>query len=144
MAAESTPQLTLYYDHACLICRREMQRLADWDAARRLAFIDSSAPDFDPAAHGFSAAALDRELHGVGPDGGVLRGLECIRRAYSLTRYGWLWRVTALPGLRRGFDAFYLWFARHRRAISRRVPFGRGAHEECSSACALKLTGIRS
>lgn len=139
----SAPMLTLYYDHACLICRREMQRLARWDNNHRLAFIDSAAADFDAVAHGFTAAALNRELHGVTDEGRVLRGLECIRRAYALTRYGWLWRVTALPGLRRGFDAFYLWFARHRRAISR-LPLIGGAQEACTSACATKLTGLRS
>ncbi|MDB5805443.1 MAG: hypothetical protein JWN73_2765 [Betaproteobacteria bacterium] len=144
MTAQLTPQLTLYYDHACAICRNEMQRLARWDSRGRLAFIDSSAPDFEAQQHGFTAAALDRELHGVSADGSVLRGLACIRRAYALTRFGWLWRITALPGLSRGFDAFYLWFARHRRAISSHLLIGRQQHEECTSACAAKLTGTRS
>jgi predicted DCC family thiol-disulfide oxidoreductase YuxK len=143
LTPQPTPQLTLYYDHACALCRIEMQRLARWDRGQWLAFIDSSAVDFDAAAHGFTAAALDRELHGVCADGRVLRGLACIRQAYALTRCGWLWRITALPGLKSGFDAFYLWFARHRRAISRYVFFGR-AQEACTSACATKLTGPRS
>jgi predicted DCC family thiol-disulfide oxidoreductase YuxK len=144
LAPQLTPQLILYYDHACAICRKEMQRLARWDGERRLAFVDSSAPDFDARKHGFSAAALDRELHGVCADGSVLRGLACIRRAYALTRFGWLWRATALPGLKSGFDAFYLWFARHRYAISRYAFFGRQRQEDCISACGAKLTGTRS
>jgi len=144
LTPQLTPQLILYYDHACAICRKEMQRLARWDRHGRLAFVDSSAPDFLAEQHGFTAAALDRELHGVCADGSVLRGLACIRRAYALTRFGWFWRVTALPGLKGGFDAFYLWFARHRYAISRYATFGRREPGACTSACAAKLTGTRS
>jgi len=152
-APAARPTLTVFYDHACPICRAEMLRLAGWDRHGRLALVDCSAPQFNAADFGFTDAALDRELHGVTADGQVLRGLACLRRAYALTRYGWLWRITAWPLLRPGFDRFYLWFARNRRAISRYTQFGRGPgdadnapglerrDDACGAACASKLTG---
>jgi predicted DCC family thiol-disulfide oxidoreductase YuxK len=36
--------LTLYFDSACPLCRREMNRLRRWDRAGRLAFVDMSGP----------------------------------------------------------------------------------------------------
>jgi len=153
--AAPVPQLTLYYDHGCAICRAEMMRMARWDeqarrrrgaAHGRLRLIDSSAPDFDAGAHGFMAQALDRELHAVTAEGEVLKGLAAIRRAYALTRYGWLWKITAWPGLKPGFDRFYLWFARNRLAISRWLFVGRAQNgtkkaSACLDACAGKLKG---
>lgn len=142
--------LTLFYDRNCAICANEMQRLARWDAAGSLRLLDISAPGFDAADYGLTSAALDRELHGISADGRVLRGLECVRRAYALTRYGWLWRITALPLFKSGFDRFYLWFARNRYAISRYV---HRAHAQeaatggdrqdgsCGGACTRKLSG---
>ena len=152
LTPQLTPQLTLYYDHDCAICREEMLRMARWDEAARakrgdavgrLRLIDSSAPDFRAEDHGFAAQALDRELHGVTAGGEVLRGMAAIRRAYALTRYGWLWNITAWPGLRPGFDRFYLWFARNRRAISRYALGGSlPAAAACDgTACARKLSG---
>ena len=134
LTSQLSPQLTLYYDHTCAVCRGEMARLKRWDRHARLALIDVSAPGFRAEAHGFSAAALDRELHGVCADGRVLRGLECIRLAYALTRYGWLWRVTALPGLKPLFDRFYLWFARNRQSISRYAHPGYRRRQEAASS----------
>jgi len=147
--AAPVPQLILFYDHGCAICRAEMMRMARWDTDGRLQLIDSSAPDFDAGAHGFTARALDRELHAVTAEGEVLKGLAAIRRAYALTRHGWLWKITAWPGLKPGFDRFYLWFARNRLAISRWLFIGRGANAPacpnvCTDACARKLKGSNS
>jgi predicted DCC family thiol-disulfide oxidoreductase YuxK len=142
----NAPELTLFYDRKCAICRAEMMRLAKWDAAGRLRMVDSSAADFDAGAYGFTAQALDRELHGISAGGEVLKGLAAVRRAYALTRYGWLWKITAWPGLKPGFDRFYLWFARNRLAISRWLFIGRAqpgteTAPACLDACARKLKG---
>ena len=143
--AAPAPELTLYYDRTCAVCRSEMLRLKRWDRAGRLRLVDSSAPDFRAADHGFTASALDRELHAVTAAGQVLKGLEAVRRAYALTRHGWLWSVTAWPGLKPGFDRFYLWFARNRLAISRYLPGGRArpaaCGDTCGDTCARKLKG---
>lgn len=146
MAAQ-TPQLTLFFDDTCPFCRAEMARLRRWDTQGRLSFIDCAGPDFCAADHGFTQAAVMRELHGITSEGAVLRGLAAIRRAYALTRYGWLWKITAWPLLNTRFDRFYLWFARNRQAISRYThPGARGgeAPGDCTVACASKLTGTPS
>lgn len=140
------PALTLFYDNNCAICRMEMMRMAKWDAQGCLRMVDSSAPGFDAGDFGFTAQALDRELHGITADGEVLKGLAAVRRAYALTRYGWLWKITAWPGLKPGFDRFYLWFARNRLAISRWLFMGRAQDDApaCADACARKLKGSGS
>jgi predicted DCC family thiol-disulfide oxidoreductase YuxK len=144
------PRLTLFFDRSCPFCRAEMARLRRWDTQARqarqarLAFIDCAAEDFHADDYGFTQAAVMRELHGITDTGEVLRGLACIRRAYALTRYGGLWRITAWPPLARAFDRFYLWFARNRHAISYYAhPGARGGNlqADCTSACARKLTG---
>jgi predicted DCC family thiol-disulfide oxidoreductase YuxK len=141
-----TPQLTLLFDRSCPFCRAEMVRLRRWNTQGRLGFIDCTADDFHAADHGFTQAAVMREMHGITDTGEVLRGLACIRRAYALTRYGWLWRVTAWPPLAGAFDRFYLWFARNRQAISRYThPGARGGNALAgASNCARKLTGTPS
>lgn len=144
---QSNPGLTLFFDRSCPFCRAEMARLRRWDAQGRLGFVDCAAEDFRAADHGFTQAAVMRELHGVTDTGEVLRGLACIRRAYALTRHGWLWSVTAWPPLASAFDRFYLWFARNRQAISHYThPGARGGdvQADCASACARKLTGTPS
>ena len=120
-----TIQLTVFYDHSCPFCRAEMMRIARWDTRGRLRLIDFSAPQFNAGDFGLTHAALNRELHGVTAAGEVLRGLACVRRVYELTRFGVLWRVTALPGLKPVFDRFYLWFARNRQALSVRPGYAK-------------------
>jgi len=145
--AVPTLQLTLFFDSTCPFCRTEMARLRRWDAQGRLAFIDCAAQDFRAADYGLTQIGVMRELHGITCEGAVLRGLACIRRAYALTRYGWLWSITAWPLLNTRFDRFYLWFARNRQAISRYThPSARGgdAPGDCTLACASKLTGTPS
>jgi hypothetical protein len=78
-----------------------------------------SAPGFDAACHGFTAAELDAAIHAVRADGSVVRGMPVLRLAYGAAGLGWLLRPTGVGPLRPAFDAAYRLFARHRKAISR-------------------------
>jgi uncharacterized protein YbjT (DUF2867 family)/predicted DCC family thiol-disulfide oxidoreductase YuxK len=118
-ALPEAARLVLLYDGACPICVFEMDRLKGLDRARRLAYLDIAAPDFDPGRYGVTMAALMGRMHAVSPERGLLVGMEAIRAAYAAVGFGWLLAITGLPLLRPLCDRLYLAFARHRYAISR-------------------------
>lgn len=117
--SHTTVPLTLFYDAACPVCSMEMDHLRERDHGGRLRFVDISAAGFDAASYGTTAAAMDAEIHGLLPDGTMLRGVEVLRRAYEAVGLGWVLKPTGWAPLRPLFDAGYRVFARHRRSISR-------------------------
>lgn len=114
----ATYPLTLLYDAQCPVCALEMDHLRARCDDGRLRFVDISQPDFDAAPYGVTPAAMDAEIHGVRPDGSVIRGVEVLRLAYSAAGLGWVMAPTGWGPLRPLFDAGYRVFARHRRRIS--------------------------
>lgn len=114
----ATYPLTLLYDAQCPVCSLEMDHLRERCRDGRLLFEDISQPDFDAARFGLAFEAIDAEIHGIRPDGSVLRGVEVLRLAYAAVGLGWVMRPTGWAPLRPFFDAGYRVFARHRRRIS--------------------------
>jgi len=112
-------ELTLYFDDACVFCRREMARLRRWDRTGRLAFVDIAAPGFDPTPLGVTLAAMNTELHGQRADGAMLVGTSAILEAYTLVGRAWLVWPLRVPGLRPVLASVYRSFARNRYRISR-------------------------
>ncbi|MEP7099605.1 MAG: DUF393 domain-containing protein [Burkholderiales bacterium] len=111
--------LTLLYDATCPVCSLEMDHLRARNADDLLRFVDIAAPGFDASMHGTTLDALNAEIHGVRPDGSVIRGVQVLRLAYEAAGIGWVLRPTGWPVLRPAFDAGYRVFARRRQAISR-------------------------
>lgn len=131
------PEITILYDGACPICRREIGKLRELDRRDRMATIDIAAPGFDPAAHGLIRADVQRRMHGILPSGEVVRGMEAIRRAYRAAGRGWIVAFTGWPGLRPVFDRLYNLFARNRMRLGRWL----GREEDCpDGACAIDET----
>jgi predicted DCC family thiol-disulfide oxidoreductase YuxK len=104
----------LLYDGECPFCRREVEWLRRWDRHANLALEDIAAPDFDPAQYGLTQEEVMGVLHGVLPDGRVVRRLEAMRQAYRAVGLGWLVAPTRLPVVRWVLDRLYGLFARHR------------------------------
>lgn len=115
----SGAELTLYFDGKCPFCCAGMARLAAWDRAGRLAYVDIVAPGFDPSHLGVDMAALNRELHSRTHDGQVLVGIDSMLRAYPLAGQGWRVLPLRVPGLRSVCSWSYRLFARHRYLMSR-------------------------
>jgi predicted DCC family thiol-disulfide oxidoreductase YuxK len=111
--------LTLLYDANCPVCSLEMDHLRERDSHSLLRFVDISATGFDATAFGLSMQALDAEIHGVMPDGTVLRGMPVLRLAYEAAGLGWVLKPTGWTLAAPIFDFAYKVFARHRHAISR-------------------------
>lgn len=122
----------LLYDGRCSFCVREVKWLQLWNRRGLLAFEDISATGFDPARYGTTRGELMQAMHGVYPDGRIVRALEAFREAYGLVGLGWLLAPTRWPGLRPVFDFLYRLFARYR------MPLGSLFGQSCASgACRL-------
>ncbi|MBM3984848.1 MAG: DUF393 domain-containing protein [Planctomycetes bacterium] len=118
-SAPNAWRFKLLYDGACPFCVREINWLRRRDRAGRLAFEDLAAPGFDAAAYGVTRDELLGVMHGVFPDGRVVRRLAAFRAAYREVGLGWLLAPTGWPLLRHVADAGYALFARHRVRLGR-------------------------
>ena len=121
----------LLYDGDCPLCRREAAFLQRRNRNGALAFENIAAPDFDPAIYCTTRETLMGVIHGVFPDGRIVRKMAAFREAYRVVGLGWLLAPTGWPGLRRLADWSYEWFARNRMWIG--GWFGRGCDlERCA------------
>ena len=128
-------QFKLLYDGDCPFCRREAEWLKRRDRDGNLALENIAAVGFDPGRYGLTHAEVMGSLHGVLPDGRVVRGVEAVRQACSRVGLGWLLAPTRLPIVRGLSDGAYGIFARNRIRLGRL--FGRKCQ---SGACAVKPT----
>lgn len=122
----SSWRFKLLYDGECPFCRREVAWLTRRDKEGRLAIEDIAALGFNPARYGLAQEEVTSGLHGVKPDGTVLRRMDAVREAYRVVGLGWLLAPTRLPGLRALSDGLYRLFAANRVRLGRLV--GRGCN----------------
>lgn len=112
-------KLLLLYDGDCPFCRREVEWLKRRDRSGRLAVENIAALGFDPGRYGLTRDEVMGSLHGVLPDGRVVRRLEAVRQAYKAVGLGWLVVPTRLPIVRGVLDGTYGLFARNRLRLGR-------------------------
>ena len=123
----------LLYDGECPLCLQEVRMLRRWDRQGGLAFEDITSPEVDPAKYGATREELMGVIHGVFPDGRVVRRMEVFRQAYAAVGRGWLSAPTGWPILKPIFDWGYEIFARNR------MPIGRLLGRNCESGtCAVR------
>ena len=115
----SAPEITMLFDGECPLCSREVRWLERKNTAGRVAFIDISKPEFDAARYGLRYEDVDREIHGVLPDGTIVRRVEVFRRIYRAIGLGWLVAPTGWPVFKPVFDLGYLLFAKNRKRLGR-------------------------
>lgn len=109
----------LLYDGQCPFCCLEVRWLQRWNRHGYLVFEDISTPDFDPSRYGVTLQDLMGVIHGVYPDGRIVRKVEAFRQAYRVVGLGWLLAPTGWPVFRWFFDGLYEVFARNRVSIGR-------------------------
>ena len=114
-------QFTLFYDGLCPVCSREVAWLMRKNKRGWLAFQDINDAEFDPAVYGKTLAELMAEIHGVYPDGQVIKGMDVFRAAYSEVGLAWLVAPTGWPLLKPLFDRLYRLFAKYRLSLARLV-----------------------
>ncbi len=117
----------LLYDGECPLCVREVRMLQGWNREGSLAFEDIASPDLDPAKYRATREELLGVIHGVFPDGRVVRKVEVFRQAYAAVGRGWMLAPTGWPVLKQIFDWGYEIFARYR------IPIGRLLGRKCEA-----------
>jgi predicted DCC family thiol-disulfide oxidoreductase YuxK len=139
MTTSTIYPLTIYYESACALCNSEMTNLRLRNTADLLRFVDVSDPAFRDPPPGTTPADLLALIHAQRADGGVIRGVEVFRLAYTAVGLGWVRRVLDLPLLGRLAERSYPWLARHRHQIPRWVShllFETGVRRAAESAAA--------
>ena len=113
---------TLFYDGNCPLCLREiraLERLRD----KHLALVD--AHSYDPSAGEPDRESMLLRLHLRSEDGRWLSGVDATVKAWSHTRWGFLFKPLRWPLLAPLADRAYDYWARRRYS---------GLY--CSSVCA--------
>jgi predicted DCC family thiol-disulfide oxidoreductase YuxK len=111
--------MKIFYDAACPLCAKEMASLKASDKNNDIELIDIKNSDaMSPYPHIDPDYAL-QILHGIHHDGTVLFGLDVTYQAWSLVgRHSWL-KVLRVQPVKWFADKAYLFFAKHRMAISK-------------------------
>ena len=115
-------KIKLLYDGECPLCLREVNFLQKRDAGRGLVkFVDIANENYSPKANGGVdfETAMGR-IHGVLPDGTVVKNLEVFRRVYEALGMGWVYAITKLPFLGPIADWLYGLWADRRLALTGR------------------------
>jgi predicted DCC family thiol-disulfide oxidoreductase YuxK len=109
--------ITVFYDGACGICRREMERYRAKDKNARLKFVNVNRPDFDAKSEGLDTEKIFDYLHAKDGGGRMVRGVEAFVWIWMACGYGILPVVAQLPIVKQLARASYRLFARYRYKI---------------------------
>ena len=113
--------LTLYYDGACPLCRREIGLLRRLDRHGRIAFEDVSPPDATPSCPVDRAALLER-FHAKLPSGEVVSGARAFTEGYArVPGLAWVRALGRFGPSRAALDWAYARFLHVRPRIQRLV-----------------------
>ncbi len=114
-------EFTLLYDGLCPLCSKEVAWLYIRNKWEKLGFQDINDAGFDSAIYGKTHDELMAEIHGVYPDGQIIKGMRVFRETYKAVGLGWLMAPTGWPVLKPLFDLIYKVFARYRVPLVRLV-----------------------
>lgn len=119
-------QIELLYDGECPLCLREVNFLRGKDRGRGLVnFVDITQPDYDPQHHGgVSFGEAMARIHGVRPDGTVVKNVAVFREVYQVLGIGWLYAPTAWPLVGPLVDRMYDFWADRRLTWTGRPSLG--------------------
>lgn len=113
------PALTVLYDGACPLCRREIGLYRQLPSAAPLCYADVSDPA-QPLPDGTTRAQLLARFHVRAADGRLLDGAEAFLALWAaLPGWRWLARVGRLPGAAWILERVYRRFLRGRPALQR-------------------------
>ncbi|MEM6754489.1 MAG: DUF393 domain-containing protein [Cyanobacteria bacterium P01_C01_bin.38] len=92
-------EIKLLYDGECPLCLREVNFLQKKDAGRgKVAFVDIAADDYNPEENaGIDFETAMGRIHGILPDGTIIKNVEVFRRVYEALGMGWVYAITKLP-----------------------------------------------
>ena len=124
-------QLTVFFDGACPLCRREIDFYRGQRGSGHIAWVDlSAAPPDRPLAPGLDFAAAMARMHVMHPDGSLSSGAAAFAAIWrALPRFALLGRIASLPPVGFLLEIGYRLFLRVRPSW-RPQP-----DDDCGSAC---------
>ena len=101
--------IKLLYDGECPLCVREVKFLRKRDAGRGIVnFVDIADLNYNPEANaGVDFATAMGRIHGILPDGTVIKNVEVFRRVYEELGMGWVYAITKLPAIAKIANIIY-------------------------------------
>uniref|UniRef100_A0A7S2TY63 Thiol-disulfide oxidoreductase DCC n=1 Tax=Lotharella oceanica TaxID=641309 RepID=A0A7S2TY63_9EUKA len=121
--SEKKYQIRLLFDGDCPLCMREVDMLRRRSDERggTIDFVDIASPDYNPKDNNdidFETAMT--RIHGVLPDGTIVRDIEVFKVAYEAVGLGWVYAFTQVKPLRVAADWLYGIWARNRLSMTGR------------------------
>lgn len=123
-SSKASPALTVLYDGACPLCRREIGLYRGLPSNAPVCFADVSdtALALPMGASGVPREQLLARFHVLGPRGELLSGAPAFLALWAvLPGWRWLARVGRLPGAAWSMEQAYRLFLRWRPALQRWV-----------------------
>jgi predicted DCC family thiol-disulfide oxidoreductase YuxK len=119
VSVSSPPALTVLYDGACPLCRREIGLYRGLPSSTPLCFADVSDPA-SPLPEGTTREQLLARFHVRASDGRLLSGaLAFLALWAALPGWRWLARIGRLPGATWAMERVYRLFLRVRPTMQR-------------------------
>ena len=120
-AADEPPPLTVLYDGACPLCRREIGVYRGLKPNAPVCFADVSDAAL-PLPPGTTREQLLARFHVRSADGQLLSGAQAFLALWAvLPGWRWLARAGRLPGAAWAMERAYRLFLRWRPALQRRI-----------------------
>ena len=114
-----SPTLTVLYDGACPLCRREIAVYRGLKPHTPVCFADVSDPAL-PLPGGTTRAQLLARFHVRGSDGSLLSGARAFLALWAaLPGWRWLALIGRLPGATWAMERMYRFFLRLRPTLQR-------------------------
>ncbi|MEM8977024.1 MAG: DUF393 domain-containing protein, partial [Pseudomonadota bacterium] len=121
--ATDAKNLTVYFDGACPLCRREINLYRKLKGSDDIAWVDVATADEEALGSGLTSGLAQRRFHVRDKNGQLASGASAFAQLWiSLPSTSWLGRFTALPGVRHVADVAYMGFLRIRPFIQRAMP----------------------
>jgi predicted DCC family thiol-disulfide oxidoreductase YuxK len=115
----SAPPLTVLFDGACPLCRREIGIYRDLQANTPVCFADVSDPAL-PVPNGTTREQLLARFHVRASDGRLLSGAQAFLALWAaLPGWRWLARAGRVPGVAWTMEIAYQLFLRVRPRLQR-------------------------
>jgi predicted DCC family thiol-disulfide oxidoreductase YuxK len=119
MDEEPKYPITIFYDGACSICRREMERYRAKDKNTKSKPIIANHSNFDPKNEGLDPQKILDYIYAKDQNGKVVYSVEAFVWIWEACGYKFLPILVRLPLIKQLARAFYRLFARYRYKISR-------------------------
>ncbi len=114
------PELTVFYDGSCPLCRREIAVYSRRDTSTRIRWADVSACSPEILPKGLTRQDALARFHVQRADGSVIAGAGAFAELWAHTPgFQWLGKIARVPIIQLVLDQAYVIFLRWRPALQR-------------------------